>query len=48
MSEFDERTERHQNEIVDAESRKPLVIFKTDIDRYGRDITAMRDRKSVV
>lgn len=43
MSEFDERTERHQNEIVDAESRKPLVIFKTDIDRYGRDITAMSD-----
>lgn len=41
MSEFDERTELHYNEIVDAESRKPLVIFKTDIDRYGRDITAM-------
>lgn len=43
MSEFDERAEVHHNEVVDAESRKPLVIFKTDIDRYGRDITAMSD-----
>lgn len=43
MSEFEERTELHRNDIVDAESKKPLVIFKTEMDRYGRDITAMSD-----
>lgn len=41
MSEFDERIEVHHNEVVDAESKRELLIFKTDIDRYGRDITAM-------
>lgn len=41
MSEFYEGIELHRNEVVDAESKKPLVIFKTEIDRYGRDITAM-------
>ena len=27
-------------ELVDMEQKKPLVIFKTEEDRYGRDITA--------
>ena len=29
------------NEVVEVEIKPKLTIFKTDIDRYGRDITAM-------
>lgn len=43
MNEFDDRTEIHSTELVDAGSKKPLVIFRTEVDRYGRDITAMSD-----
>ena len=43
MSEFEERSELHCDDVVDAESKKPLLIFRTEIDRYGRDITAMSD-----
>ena len=38
METFDNKTES-----VDTEQKKPLVIFKTEVDRYGRDITAMSD-----
>lgn len=38
MKEFEDKTE-----IVDMEKKKPLVIFKTEEDRYDRDITAMSD-----
>ncbi len=30
-------------EIVDKVTKKPLMIFQTDIDRYDRDIAAMSD-----
>lgn len=43
MSEINDKTELHSTELVDAEPKKPLVIFKTEEDRYGRDITAMSD-----
>lgn len=43
MSEFDNEKEVHKGEIVDVKSRKPLVIFKTDVDRYGQDISLMSD-----
>ena len=35
--------ENQDVEIVDKVARKPLMLFKTDIDRYGRDVTAMSD-----
>ncbi|MBZ9608208.1 hypothetical protein G9F73_010365 [Clostridium estertheticum] len=41
--ELDNVAENHEAEILDNGARKSLVIFKTDIDRYGRDITAMSD-----
>lgn len=41
MSEYEK--EIYKGEIVDVESKKPLVIFKTDEDRYGRDIAVMSD-----
>lgn len=43
MSEINDKIELHSAELVDAEPKKPLVIFKTEEDRYGRDITAMSD-----
>ena len=33
--------ETPKGELVSIEPQKPLAIFKTDADRYGRDITAM-------
>lgn len=35
--------ENHETEVVDNLYNKSLMIFKTDDDRYGRDITAMSD-----
>lgn len=43
MSEFENEKEVCKGEIVDVESKKPLVIFKTDEDKYGRDIALMSD-----
>ena len=43
MSEFENEKELCKGEIVDVESRKPLAIFKTDEDKYGRDIALMSD-----
>ncbi len=43
MSKFDCETVSKSVELVHVESKKPLVIFKTEADRYGRDITAMSD-----
>lgn len=48
MSDINDKTELRSAELrsaelADAESKKPLVIFKTEEDRYGRDITAMSD-----
>lgn len=43
MSEFDNEKEMCKGEIGDFESKKPLVIFKTDEDKYGRDIAVMSD-----
>lgn len=41
--ELDNVAENHEAEILDNGARKSLVIFKTDIDRYSRDIAAMSD-----
>lgn len=43
MSEFENEKELCKGEIVDVESRKSLAIFKTDEDKYGRDIALMSD-----
>jgi hypothetical protein len=43
IEEIDNVVENQEAEILDNGARKSLVIFKTDIDRYGRDITAMSD-----
>lgn len=42
-AELDNIPESQDVEIVDKVTKKPLTLFKTDIDRYGRDITAMSD-----
>lgn len=41
MNEFDDITELHSDCSVEGEPKKNLIIFKTEADRYGRDITAM-------
>lgn len=41
MSDFEEKQEIHNAELIEGTLKKPLVIFKTEADRYGRDITAM-------
>lgn len=41
--ELDGFVENHETEVVDHLNNKSLMIFKTDDDRYGRDITAMSD-----
>ena len=41
--ELDGFAENHETEVVDNLYNKSLMIFKTDDDRYGRDITAMSD-----
>lgn len=38
MSDFEEI---HSAELIETTLKKPLVIFETEADRYGRDITAM-------
>ena len=43
MNEYSDEIKIENTEIVDVESKKTLVIFKTEVDRYGRDITAMSD-----
>lgn len=42
-TELNNISENQHVEIVDKVTRKSLMLFKTDIDRYGRDITAMSD-----
>ncbi|ABR50052.1 hypothetical protein Amet_3965 [Alkaliphilus metalliredigens QYMF] len=42
-TELDKTSEKQDVEIVDKVESKPLMLFKTDIDRYSRDITAMSD-----
>lgn len=42
MSERKDK-EVYEGEVVEVESQKPLVIFKTDEDKYGRDIALMSD-----
>ncbi|MDN5291844.1 MAG: hypothetical protein PWQ06_2083 [Anaerophaga sp.] len=39
--ELDSTSENQDVERTDKVSSKSLMLFKTDIDRYGRDITAM-------
>lgn len=41
MSDFEEKQEIHTAELIEASPKKPLIIFETEADRYGRDITAM-------
>lgn len=41
--ELNNTSENQEVERIDKVSRKSLMLFKTDIDRYGRDITAMSD-----
>lgn len=41
MNEFDDEEKIDNSEVIGP--KKPLVIFKTEADRYGRDITAMSD-----
>lgn len=41
--ELDNTSENQDVERIDKVSSKSLMLFKTDIDRYGRDITAMSD-----
>jgi hypothetical protein len=41
--ELDSTSENQDVERTDKVSSKSLMLFKTDIDRYGRDITAMSD-----
>lgn len=41
MSDFEEKQEIHSDELIETTLKKPLVIFETEADRYGRDITAM-------
>lgn len=41
--ELDNTSEKQDVERIDKASSKSLMLFKTDIDRYGRDITAMSD-----
>lgn len=43
MSEINEKTELSSTELVDAEPKRPLVVFKTEEDRYGYNIAAMSD-----
>lgn len=41
--ELDNTSENQDVERIDNVSSKSLMLFKTDIDKYGRDITAMSD-----
>ena len=41
--ELDGFVENHETEVEDHLYNKSLMIFKTDDDRYGRDITTMSD-----
>ena len=44
MTEELDNTSKNQDvERIDKASSKSLMLFKTDIDRYGSDITAMSD-----
>lgn len=43
MDKSKETTKVVKKKSVDLESTKSLAIFKTDADKYGRDITAMSD-----
>ena len=43
MDKSKETTKMAKKKSVDLESTKSLAIFKTDADKYGRDITAMSD-----
>ena len=40
-AEIDNTSDNQDVERVDKVVSKPLILFKTNIDRYGRDITAM-------
>jgi len=42
-AELDNTSDNQDGERVDKVACKPLMLFKTDIDRYGRDITAMSE-----
>lgn len=43
MGEFENEKEVYKGEIIGVESRPPLIIFKTDLDKYGQDISMMSD-----
>ena len=43
MNEFGHQKEKQNIIISDVKSRKPLSIFKTTEDKYGRDISVMSD-----
>lgn len=42
-AELDNISENQDEGIVNKLARNPLILFETDLDRYGRDITAMSD-----
>lgn len=43
MAEVENEKELNKGEIVDVKLKNPLVIFKTDDDRYGQEIALMSD-----
>ena len=43
MNSFDEAEEMRDAELIETTPQRSLIIFQTEADRYGRDITAMRN-----
>lgn len=41
MNSFDEAEEMRDAELIETTPQRSLIIFQTEADRYGRDITAM-------
>jgi len=41
MNEYEEKEKLNSDEPAYAEPKEPLIIFKTEADRYGHDIMAM-------
>ena len=41
MNAFDETEEMRDAELIETTPQRSLIIFQTEADRYGRDITAM-------
>lgn len=43
MDDLEKKNRIDDNEVADVEPVKPLIIFKTDADKYGTDISLMSD-----